>query len=52
MTKLGQKLQNFPLKTKRQPIESQIFKLNQFQQNMSQIVPYDSTFKKSTGMFF
>ena len=38
------------IKTKWQPTESQIFKLNQYLQNMSQIVSYNGTFKKYTDM--
>ena len=36
------------IKTKWRPIESQIFKLNQFQRNMSQIVPYNGIFEKKS----
>ena len=45
--KVRTKIAEICIKTKWRPIKSQIFKLNQFQLNMSQIVPYDSTFKKS-----
>ena len=41
--KVGTKVAKICFKTKWRPTESQIFKLNQFERNMSQIFPYNTT---------